>query len=183
MAYPTPGYGRHVTWLWAVLWLGTARAEVVDRVVAQVDQQLVLASDVTLETDLARRDLGQLPFWAPDHHDPLTRLIEAAVLRVASGEVGLYQPTTAEVDARLEAVRASFVDRASWTEFLRIHGIDEAALARVLRRRLVAERFLARNLQVSPDDEQQWLRDCDRLLQQLRARVRIREIPPMRTEP
>jgi len=165
-------------WL-TMLCLGTAHADVVDRVVAQVQQQLVLASDVTLEAALSQRDPLQLPFWSDAHAPALGRLIDAAVVRVASGDVGLYQPSDAEVDARLEAIRGSFVDRTSWTEFQRIHGVDEAALRRVLRRRLVVERFLGRNLQSDPSDQRTWLSDCQRLLAQLRGRVRVREIPPM----
>jgi len=168
---------------WTLLLISTARAEVFDRVVAQVQQQLVLASEVSLEQDLARRDAEQLPFWSPNHHDPLDRLIDAAVVRVASGDVGLYQPSAAEVDQRVEQIRSSFVDRSSWTSFLEVHGVDEAALARVIRRRLMVERFLGRNLQASPDDRTAWLQECDQLLAQLRGRVRIREIPQMASDP
>jgi hypothetical protein len=164
--------------LWLLLaHLAHAQSEVFDRVVAEVQQQLVLASEVQLESDLVSRDRSALPFFTDAHADPLTRLIDAAVLRAAAGDVGLYQPTDEEVQARLEEVRSTFVDRTSWEAFLTLHGLDERALGRVLRRRLVAERYLRRNLSADPADAATWLSECDGLLSQLRGRVRVRRIP------
>ncbi len=166
-----------------LLCLSPARAEVFDRVVAQIQQQLVLASEVHLEAALEERDRDALPFWTARHADATGRLVDASVVRVAAGDIGLYQPEEAEVAARLEAVRGTFVDRTEWESFLSQHGLDEAALGRVLRRRLMVERFLRRNVTADLADEAKWLEECQGLLVQLRGRIRIRQVPLMETSP
>lgn len=154
-----------------------AGAEVIDRVVVVVGDQLVLASDIRLEAELSFLDESPLPFWDPGHDDPLHRLVDAAVIRSSAGELALYEPPADAVRQRLEALRLKFRDRASWEEFLGRWGLDEPALLGVLRRRMVVERFLFRNLQLPPDDRVAWLAAADQLLTQLRERYRVREIP------
>jgi hypothetical protein len=165
-----------VVFLWALL--GIARGEVIDRVVASVDEQLVTASEVRLEDALAPRSVSTSPFWRPDHASSLSRLIDAAVVRELAGDLALYQPTLAEVDERTAALREAFADRAAWQAFLAVNGLDEAALAALIRRRLVVERYLARNVPVRTTDETVWLAACDQLLTEQRAKFRIRAIAP-----
>lgn len=166
---------------WLLLLLCTLRpahAIVFDRVVAQVQQQLVLASEVALEDELTQHDPGALPFWSRSG-PPLDVLVQATVLRVAAGDVGLYQPDEADVAARLEAVRRTFEARADWEGFLNRHGLDEVRLSRVLRRRLVAERFLRRNVQASLDTPDLWVAEARAMITQLESRVRIRYVPEL----
>jgi hypothetical protein len=163
-------------WFW-LLWVSWADAALFDRVLAQVDQQLVLASELAIEAGLAEHDPDALPFWRSGA-DPAERLVQGAVIRLAAGDIGLYQPSIDDVQARLDRVRGSFVDRAAWEEFLRVSGTDEAGLRTVLRRRLIVERFLKRNVQASLDEPEAWLQSSDVLLAQLVPRVRIRWVPP-----
>lgn len=170
---------------WLLLLLCTmppAHAVVFDRVVAQVQQQLVLASEVALETELAAHDPLALPFWASGR-SPIDRLVQATVIRVAAGDVGLYQPDEDEVAQRLEAVRSTFPSRGAWEVFLATHGLDEDGLGRVLRRRLVTERFLRRNVQASLDAPAAWLAETEAMVQQLESRVRIRHVPQLGGQP
>ena len=155
---------------------GTERA-LVDRIVASVDRDLVLASEVVLSRELAALDPGPTPFWSRPA-DPTEQRIDATILRITAGDIGLYQPPAADVKARLEAVRAAFVDRSTWEAFLGRHGLDEASLRQELRRRMVAERYLLRNLTASPEDHAAWFDQLDELMVTLRPRLRVRRIPP-----
>lgn len=159
-----------------------AGAVVVDRVVATVEAQLVLASEVEFEAVLVTLDASPSPFFDPTRGDPLERLVEAAVVREMAGDVAIYQPSDDEVAARVEAIRAKFAERAAWQAFLARWGHDEESLGALLRRRMVVERYLARNVQAKPDTAEAWWRGCRDLLDNVRPRYRIRyvrtQVPP-----
>ena len=161
--------------LFALLLWTLARAAVYDRVVAQVDQQLVLASDVALDSALQPYDRSGLPFWSAAH-DPLDRQIAGAAIRVAAGDISVYQPSNDEVVARLEALHAAFPTSSAWDNFLRLHGLDEASLRAVVRRRLIVERYLRRNVLADPEDGPAWLAAADRVIDALLPRIRVRRI-------
>jgi len=148
----------------------------VDRVVASVDRDLVLASEIVLGRELAALDPGPLPFWSRSI-DPTEQRIDATLIRAAASDIGLYQPGATEVQERLETVRAAFVDRNAWQTFLARHGFDELALQEELRRRMVVERFLARNLTNDPAERTAWFASAEALISSLRPRYRIRRIP------
>lgn len=154
-----------------------ARADVVDRVVAVVEEQILMDSEVRLEGVLAPLDSSPSPFWAADRATPVDRLIDAAVIRELTGDVSLYQPPEAEVRGRLEAVRAKFPNAQAWTAFLTSWGLDEDGLRAVLRRRISVERWLARNVQASASDRPAWQAALDQTLTPYRNRYRIRVVP------
>jgi hypothetical protein len=153
-----------------------ATAATLDRVVAVVESELVMDSEVRLEDELARLDRSELPFWGADRLTALDRLVQGATLRVAAEQVALYQPTDEQVQARHEAVRATFSNRQTWTTFLKRHGLSETTLGEALRRRMVVERFLGRNLQATPDQPVVWQIACDKLVEQLQQSIRVRTI-------
>lgn len=153
-------------------------ASVIDRVVVVVDDQLVMASEVRLEEELARLDSSPLPYWAPSHGTALERLIDAAVVRRFAADVALYEADSDAVAARIEGIRTAVGSRAAWVAFLGEHGMDEGLLAGVVKRRMLVERYLARNLQQDPAEPEAWLRASDALMDQLRSRTRVREIAP-----
>jgi hypothetical protein len=154
----------------------SAPASVVDRVVVVVEDQLILQSDIELEAVVASLDKSTSPFWDRNPNDPRERLIEAAILRHLAGDVALYQPGEEEVRSRAELVRRRFESRAKWLAFLNEWGMDETALRSTLRRRMVTERYVGRNLQVDPQNRQIWLQTCDTYMAQVRPRIRIRVI-------
>lgn len=154
-----------------------ARAEVVDRVVAVVGDQLVLASEIRFEEELSGLDESPLPFWDPRRGTALQRLLDAAAIRASASDLDLYEPPDEAVRDRLETLRGRFATRADWEDFLRRWGLDEPDLLVQLRRRMIVERYLFRNLQLRPDDREAWLGAADRLLERLRARYDVRMIP------
>jgi hypothetical protein len=158
-------------WLWAV----AAHAQVVDRLVAVVGgATVVTASDVELEVALAPLDASELPFWR--HGDAAERLVDAALLRTAAADIALYQPTADAIRARTDAIHARFASDADWTRFRNRWGLDDAALAVVVRRRMVVERFLQRNLKADPAAEEAWLGEAHALLAGLEGRIPVRRI-------
>ena len=159
----------------SILW---AFAGTIDRVVASVGGQLVTESDVALERELAQIDLQSGPFWDPIHTDPLQRLMDAALVRLLAGDVSLYAPPEAQLNARLEALRRTVGDRDRWEAFLRRHGLDEDGVRTLLRRRLVVHRYLERNLALQTSSSAESMQKCDMWLTEQRPRYRIRVIPP-----
>ena len=146
-----------------------ALANTIDRLTAVVETELVLASEERIEAELAVLDASPTPFWSPDRAAPRQRLVEAAVVRVAAQGLALYQPDDDEVVERRETVRAQFQRRREWVAFLSSHGLTEAGLDEVLRRRMVVERFLTRNLDTPLDQVVAWQQAADRLVLQLQS--------------
>ncbi|MBW1877331.1 MAG: hypothetical protein JRI25_05410 [Deltaproteobacteria bacterium] len=155
---------------------GGARAEVVDRVMYVVEDQLVLQSDVQLNAAINPLDASPSPFWSRPGADPEQQMVDAAILRHLAGNVALYQPSDDEVRTRTEAIRARFLDRASWQVFLEGWGLDERSFRSVIRRRMVVERYLARNLRADPADPEEWWAATTAVLEEVRVRVRIRRV-------
>ncbi len=160
-------------WLWAI----AAQAQVVDRLAAVVGgATVVTTSDVEIEASLASLDPAELPFWR--HGDPEERLVDAALVRLAAADVSLYQPTPDAVRARVAAIRASFATAADGDAWIARWGLDDAALAVLVRRRMVVERYLLRNLTVSPTNETAWLAEMHDLVSQLESRIPVRRVAP-----
>lgn len=156
--------------------LNSSSATIVDRVVVVVERELVLESDVRLESVLSPLDGEALPFWHQREPDALTRLVDAAIIRHLAADVQLYQPSPSDVVNRVEAIRAHFPDRGAWTAFLNQWGLNEEALRVIIRRRLVVERYLTRNITSDPSRHTVWTREITGLLQSVRPRLRIRSI-------
>ena len=160
---------------WLLLTLSTARAEVLDRVVAVVGDQPVLASEVAISVELAQLDpSSRLP---PPQGDPTIWAIETVVVRSLAEDVKLYDPSMREVHERIDALRATFTDRESWSRFLARHGLDETSLEPMMRRQLVVERFLLRNVQADSDDRAAWNAEAAALLAMLREGQSPRIVP------
>ena len=155
-----------------------AFGETIDRIVAVVEEEVVLWSEVQLEAELAKYAPASSPFWSTDRTDPASRLIEAAILRQLASDVALYEPPEDQVREQAEAVRMQFPDRPTWLAFLATYGLDEVSLRTRIRRRLVVDRYLSRNLDVPTDDPQRWLIAFEPLMEQVRTRSRVRVVEP-----
>jgi hypothetical protein len=154
-----------------------ARADVVDRVIYVVEDQVVLQSDVAFDKVIGPLDDSPSPFWDRPGIEPEQRVVDAAIIRELAGDISLYQPPDDAVRARVEAMRARFPDRASWSSFLEGWGLDEDGLRALIRRRMVVERYLARTLRADPNDRAAWWASCNALLTEVRPRMRIRYVP------
>ncbi len=148
-----------------------------DRVVADVEGDLVLHSDLSFHEALEPFDVLATPFWSSLWSDAEQRLVDAAAIRHVAGEVALYDPSPAEVGQRLEAVTAAVGGPDNLTALLQRLSIDRARLQRVITRRLTVDRYLLRNLRTDPDDALAWSLEAKDHLRRLRERLRIRRVP------
>jgi hypothetical protein len=127
---------------------GTAAAQVVDRVLAVVDRQVITLSDVEVVTTL-----GLVP--AADRSEVLRRLVDRTLVLAEVSRYAPPAPTDADVDEQLARVRA----RAAGVDVpraLRRAGLDDEWLRRWARQTLLVERHLEQRFGVTaiPTDEQ-----------------------------
>ena len=123
-----------------------------DRVVAVVQDRIITASDVRLEEALARFDPSPIEVLQRRRSEsPVEVLIDAAVIRSLAGDIALYAPSTTEVQRRYDAVRTHFDTRLAFQAFLRGHGLSSEVLAGRLYARMVAERYVGRNVQLASE--------------------------------
>jgi len=120
----------------AVADVAAAAPRLVDRVVAVVDEDPILASDV--ERALA---LGLVVREAGESDEALRRraldgLIEQRLRLHEIARFGLEEASIAEVDRQFEELRAGFSDEAAWRAELDRLGLDEAGVRQLLARQL-----------------------------------------------
>lgn len=140
--------------------VGIPNAEIIDRVLAVVDEQIITLSDVR-----AAHKFGLVP--ADVSEDPidaaLKRLIER---RLMLGEVERYappEPPQAAVDARLAAIRGRFKDPPAFETALKQSPMSTDELRRYVRDSLriedyISQRF-ASSLEPSNDEIARYHRD------------------------
>ena len=117
-----------------------ARGEVIDRILAVVNRELITLSDVA-----AAIRLGLVP--APqDGSDPTRAVLDALIDRqLELGETNRYQPpepSESQIQARLQAVRSRFSSPAVFAQALATSGLSEDQLTLRLREDLRIEAYL-----------------------------------------
>lgn len=146
-----------------------ARAEPVDRVVAVVADEIVLASDAALIRALSSADPEGLSFWERPE-----AAIEAALIRAAAGDLALYRPERPAVERRVTLVEGALGDehplRSEWN-------VDRGVLRTLVRRRMVVEAWLLRNVTVPPSADARFAEETAVLLEELGRRLRVRRTP------
>jgi hypothetical protein len=137
----------------AVVLLGsmTARAEVLDRVLAVVNiDHLITLSDVT-----AARDLG-LVVVPPSATDPirtaLTQLIDRELILAEVDRYVPPEPSAEDVNAGLAIVRRRFATDADYQSALARSGIDENHLRETLRQNLRIRAYLNQRFIAPPSE-------------------------------
>jgi hypothetical protein len=124
-----------------------AADQILDRVVASVDGQVITLSDLRFEARVALVERGGASLAdAPLDEPTLRSALELAIAQRAAGaeadRLGTFLLEAQDVEVRLERFVARFPDRAAVDAFLRSTGADEAQLRDVLGRALRAERAL-----------------------------------------
>ena len=141
--------------LGAVLLAGpAARAEIVDRIVAVIDRDVITLSEAEQAAGFrALRGQDALPLG-----DVVERLIES---RLVEREVSRYPEDAVpqqQVDAAVESLRAAFASPTAFSASLSARGLAEDELVSLIRRQLTIERYLEsrfRPLVFVTDDEVQ----------------------------
>ena len=131
-----------------------ARGEVIDRILAVVNRELITLSDVA-----AAIRLGLVP--APqDGSDPTRAVLDALIDRqLELGETNRYQPpepSESQIQARLQAVRSRFSSPAVFAQALATSGLSEDQLTLRLREDLRIEAYLNQRFGVPrpPSDQE-----------------------------
>jgi hypothetical protein len=131
---------------------GPAPGVVLDRVVAVVNNQSILASDVDMEIRLSVLDPDQGGSGVLTPARALDQLISRALIQqqIRQEDEHAAAPSQAEVDARLKEIRKEVpacmrencATEAGWTAFLAAHRLTPERVERYLRYRLEILRFI-----------------------------------------
>ncbi len=162
--------------LLALAWPGTVAAERVDRVLSVLGERVVTASDLALEAELAVRDPSVVPALSAGD---LSSLEDQRRIRGLAGQVRVYRPSRRALDARIAALRSTFVAPGSWQAFLVQWGLGEEALAALVLNRMVVEAATLRAVGVpEAGQEQAWQARYEAWIAELREAQ-----PPHHPEP
>ncbi|MGH9599680.1 MAG: peptidylprolyl isomerase [Terracidiphilus sp.] len=134
----------------------TSAPAVLDRVVAVVNRQAILLSDVDADIELSAIDPSEGGHGAPTPPRALEELISRALIQqqIRQEDLQSDSPTAAEVKARIgeirrelpACVRADCATDAGWEAFLSAHHLTEARVEAYVRNRMeilsfIEERF------------------------------------------
>jgi hypothetical protein len=127
-------------------------AEVIDRVVAIVGNQLILASDVSAARTFGLVGVGD----APDEESAaLSRLVDRALILAEVNRYAPPEPDDAAVAAQVDALRARFADPDSYRAALLRVGLEEAHLREWLRQDLRMLAYLDQRFVVTPPTDEE----------------------------
>lgn len=136
----------------------TARAEILDRVLAVVAGRLIMQSDV-----IAARDLRLVPVdgGGDPIRDVLTKLIDRELILVEVDRYAPPEPGADEVDREVQGVRARFASQAELDAALGRSGLDGQHLRETLRQDLRMRAYLDQRFAGAGDRRQvlvdEWL--------------------------
>jgi len=149
-----------------------ASSVVIDRVVAVVNNQAILASDLDEEIRLSVLDPGQVGLGVLTRKRALEQLIGRALIQqqIREEDERAADPSQAEVDARLAEIRKEVpacihencATEAGWKAFLVAHGLTPERVQIYLRYRVQILRFIERRfrqgIQISPQEVESYYR-------------------------
>jgi len=146
---------------------------VLDRVVAVVNNQAILASDLDDEIRLAVLDPGRGGLGVLTPRRALEQLIARALIQqqIRREDAQTVAPTQAEVDTRLgeirrelpNCVRENCASEAGWKVFLLAHGLTQEQVENHLRNRVEILRFIEQRfrqgIEISPQEIETYYRE------------------------
>jgi peptidyl-prolyl cis-trans isomerase SurA len=146
---------------------------VLDSVVAVVNHQAILASDVNDEIRLAVLDPGQGGLGVLTRPRALEQLISRALIQqqIRQEDAQAAEPSQAEVNARLAeirkevpaCIRLNCVSDAGWKAFLAAHGLTPDRVDSYLRYRVQILRFIEtrfrQGIRISPEEVETYYRE------------------------
>jgi hypothetical protein len=149
-----------------------ANAVVLDRVVAVVNNQAILASDVNDEMRLAVLDPGRAGLGDLTPKRALDQLISRALIQqqIRQEDAQAVEPSQAEVDARLmeirkevpACIRQNCASDQGWKTFLAFHGLTPERVESYLRYRIEILRFIEQRfrqgIRIAPDEIETYYR-------------------------
>jgi hypothetical protein len=151
----------------------SSHAVVLDRVVAVVNNQAILASDLDEEMRLTVLDPGRAGLGVLTPRRALEQLISRALIQqqIRQEDAQAAEPLQAEVDARLAEIRKEVpaclrqncASDEGWKAFLAAHGLAQKRVEVYLRNRLQILRFIElrfrQGILISPEEIQTYYRE------------------------
>ncbi|HYA97258.1 MAG TPA: hypothetical protein VEH49_04120 [Methylomirabilota bacterium] len=139
MAFRARARGFFLAFLVAAVAARPAAAqETVDRIVARVENDIILLSDI--------RDLGAYQMLVQGKKEPdarlLDRLIDQGIVRTEAEASGYPRPAREDVDAEVEKLKTETPAGASFEERLRENGLTEADVRRMVESQLYLTGYL-----------------------------------------
>jgi hypothetical protein len=149
-----------------------AGAVALDSVVAVVNNQTILASDVEDEMRLAVLDPGQGGLGVLSRQRALDQLISRALIQqqIRQEDAQTAEPAQTEIDARLTEIRKELpacvhlncATEQGWKDFLAAHGLTPQQVEGYLRNRLEVLRFIEmrfrQGILISPEEIETYYR-------------------------
>jgi hypothetical protein len=148
--------------LWIAAAAATARADVVDRVLASVGGQIVTLSDVR-----AARELGLVPedAAAADSRAVLERLIDRILILDEVERYAPPEPPANDVRVRVDRIRSRFGGDEAFAAGLKTLGTDEATVTLWVRNDLRIDTYLnqrfASVVEPTGEDLERYVREVD----------------------
>lgn len=152
---------------------GATTAITLDRVVAVVNRQVILQSDLEDEMQLSVLDPTTSGNAKDTKQQALDRLISRALIQqqIQQENIPVAEPTPAEVTARLKdirtdlpaCVRADCASDAGWNEFLAHHELSSPRVDKYLRTRLEILSFIElrfrQGIRITPEEIESYYRE------------------------
>lgn len=150
-----------------------ANSVVVDRVIALVNRQVILQSDLEDETQLSVLDPTANQNARDTRQEALDRLISRTLIQqqIQQENVPAAAPTPAEIAARLKeirtdlpaCVRADCASESGWNAFLAHHELSPARVEKYLRNRLEILSFIElrfrQGIRIAPEEVETYYRE------------------------
>ena len=152
---------------------GTANSITLDRVVAVVNRQVILQSDLEDEMQLSVLDPSTNGNVKDTRQQALDRLISRTLIQqqIQQESIPAAEPTPAQIASRLReirtdlpaCVRADCATDAGWDEFLARHELSFARVDKYLRNRLQILSFIElrfrQGIRITPEEIETYYRD------------------------
>ena len=140
-------------WLLASPWL--CAQEVIDRIVARVENDVILLSDVRL---LARYQL-LVDGKSESDAEILDRLIDQWIVRTEATVARTPQPSDADMDRGLQRLQRSFASKEDYEARRKLAGLSEADVGRLIADQIYLNSYLDTRFRPSVQVDEQAIQD------------------------
>jgi len=176
---------------------GSAEGQVIDRVVAVIEGQVLTQSELEFETRVALVEQAgvqalAIPFDDEALRSALELVIGYRLLVLSADRLESFTAEQADVEARLSRFRGRFESEEAFQGFLARSGADVKLLTEVLKRTARAERILNSRIRLRAQVSEAQLRDklfrerynalAAEELAQVRASAQVRRVAPFSRE-
>jgi hypothetical protein len=159
-----------------LLWCGQLRAqEVIDRIVARVENDVILLSDMRL---LSRYQL-LVNGKSESDADILDRLIDQWIVRSEAAAAHTSKPSDAEIDAALQRLQQSFANRPDYEARRKLADLSEAEVRSLTADQVYLDNYLDSRFRPSVQVDEQAIQNFYQTAVLPRAKARGQNPPSL----